>query len=40
MSVFRAGHLPQTIWSNGSISDPLLPQLVLPVSRLFARRGE
>jgi Uma2 family endonuclease len=40
VSVFRAGHLPQTIWSNGSISDPLLPQLVLPVSRLFARRGE
>jgi Uma2 family endonuclease len=35
VTAFLAGHLPQTIWSDGLIRDPLLPELVVPVSRLF-----
>lgn len=40
ITVFQAGNLPQTFWSDGTIEDPLLPGFVLPVSSLFAKKGE
>ncbi len=40
ITVFQRDSLPQTFWSDGTIEDPLLPDFVLPVSRLFAKRGE
>ncbi|WNN92161.1 Uma2 family endonuclease [Gloeocapsopsis dulcis] len=40
VTIFRQDSLPQTVWQEGAISDPLLPELVLPVSRLFAKTGE
>jgi len=39
VAIFRRDDLPQTVWKEGVIGDPVLPQLVLPVSRLFAKRG-
>ncbi len=40
VTVFCADNLPQTFWSDGTITDPLLPSFELPVSSLFTRRGE
>ena len=40
VTIFRRGDLPVTVWSDSTIEDPLLPGLVLSVSRLFAKRGE
>ena len=40
VTIFQLGSLPQTVWSNGTIEDPLLPGFVLPISRLFAKKGE
>ncbi len=40
ITVFQRDNLPQTFWSDGAIEDPLLPGFVLPVSSLFAKRGE
>lgn len=40
ITVFQRDSLPQTFWSDGTIEDPLLPGLRLPVSRLFAKKGE
>lgn len=37
MTVFRRDALPQTVTIDESISDPLLPRLILPVSRLFTK---
>lgn len=37
VSIFRRDDLPQTVKVDGFISDPLLPGLVVPVSRLFAK---
>jgi Uma2 family endonuclease len=39
VTVFQRDNLPQTVWSDGTIEDPLLPGFVLPVSRLFAKKG-
>jgi Uma2 family endonuclease len=40
ITIFQRDKLPQTVWSDGMIEDPLLPGFVLPVSRLFAKKGE
>lgn len=40
VTIFSLGNLPQTVWRDGKITDPLLPGFELPVSSLFARRGE
>ncbi len=40
ITIFQPDSLPQTFWSDGTIEDPLLPGLVLPVSSVFAKRGE
>ena len=42
VTIFRRHALPQTVTVDESISDPLLPELVLPVSRLFTKavRGD
>ncbi|MBW4665212.1 MAG: Uma2 family endonuclease [Chroococcus sp. CMT-3BRIN-NPC107] len=37
VTVFGTDELPQTIWSDGTISDILLPELSLPVASLFAK---
>lgn len=39
ITIFRLDTLPQTLRADGSITDPLLPGLVLPVSRLFSKAG-
>ncbi len=40
VTVFQRDSLPQTFWSDGTVEDPLLPGLRLPVSSLFAKKGE
>ncbi len=40
ITIFQRDKLPQTFWSDGTIEDPLLPGFVLPISRLFAKKGE
>jgi len=42
VTIFRNDGLPQTVKPDGSINDSLLPELELPVSRLFINvlRGE
>ena len=42
VTIFRRDALPQTVTVDELISDPLLPGLVLPVSRLFTKavRGD
>lgn len=40
VTIFSPDNLPQTLWSERSIEDPLLPGFVLPISRLFAKKGE
>lgn len=40
VTIFSLGNLPQTVWRDGTITDPLLPGFELPVSSLFAKRGE
>ncbi len=40
VTIFQRDNLPQTVWSDGVIEDPLLPGLVLPVSSLFGKKGE
>ena len=40
VTIFERDSLPQAIGSDRVIEDPLLPGLVLPVSLLFAKRGE
>ncbi len=42
VTIFRNDDLPQTVKPDGSINDSLLPELELPVSRLFINvlRGE
>ncbi len=37
VTIFRRAELPQTLKAEESIRDPLLPELELPLSRLFAR---
>lgn len=39
VTIFRRGDLPITVWSEGTIEDPLLPGLVLPISHLFGKTG-
>ena len=40
VTVFQRDSLPQTFWSDGTIEDQMLPGFVLPVSSLFAKKGE
>ena len=40
VTIFSPDNLPQTLWSERSIEDPLLPGFVLPISRLFTKKGE
>ena len=40
VTVFQRDSLPQTFWSDGTIEDQRLPSFVLPVSSLFAKKGE
>ena len=40
VTVFQRHSLPQTFWSDGTIEDQMLPGFVLPVSSLFAKKGE
>jgi Uma2 family endonuclease len=37
VTIFRRDNLPQTVRGDGSISDPLLPELVLPIAPLFSK---
>lgn len=39
VTIFQQDSLPQTVWNEGVISDSLLPELVLPISSLFAKPG-
>ena len=38
VTLFRRDELPQTVEADGTISDSLLPELVLPVTSLFNRQ--
>ena len=38
VTIFRGDELPQTVEADGTISDSLLPELVLPVTSLFNRQ--
>lgn len=38
LTVFHRDRLPQTIKANGSLSDPFLPDLELPMSYLFVKQ--
>jgi len=38
VTVFHSDRLPQTVRADGSLSDSLLPELELPISRLFVKR--
>lgn len=40
VTVFQRDSLPQTFWSVLTIEDRLLPGFILPVSSLFAKKGE
>lgn len=42
VTVFQPGNLPQTVWSDRTIEDPLLPGLMLSISLVFGItvRGE
>ena len=37
VTIFRSGNLPQTLWSEATISDSLLPGLAIPVAHVFGR---
>jgi len=38
VTVLHGDRLPQTVKADGSLSDPLLPELELPISCLFVKR--
>lgn len=40
VTIFRRDDLPQTVRGDGTISVPLLPELVLPIARLFRKSPE
>lgn len=40
VTVFGASEFPQTYWVGDIISDPLLPELAIPIADLFVKRGQ
>ena len=40
VTIFRRDDLPSTVKADGAISDSLLPELVMPVGRLFTKTAQ